>query len=762
MTTSVAAVRATWRRSPLWPGAAVAAAIGLGFAGFLLLRPVGPTATVWVSNIVQFAGPLLMVLLLAWQVRQCWPRIDRAALGRMTWAPLIFGLGVLSYCAGQLIWIVNEEILHVSTFPAWSDAGFLGLYPCLFAATFLLPGRRASFLSRLKLVVDGLALTVAATTISWFFLLGPIVHGSDVPRLTTLVSSLYPAGDLLLLVCLVVLWIRTDDPRLRRVEIILTAALITIVVGDSIYQHQQLLGTYHTGTVLDACWVTGYLVVLVAAQVLVREFAQWGTAPAGVVATERNDAPDALRWAAYLPYLALPILAFMVLTQWRTPGDGDDYLEWGVRLGAVVFVGLIVLRQLLAIHENQQLHRTLVAEARELSVANARLEALATTDPLTGLPNHRAVNAALDLELERAHRYGRSFAILFVDLDHFKELNDAYGHAAGDTTLAEFARVVRAELRGVDLLSRWGGEEFLAILPEVDDDGAAECAERLRQTVGKRVFAIGGGTHLTCSIGVAAYPDQARERDPLVQLADRAMYAAKRLGRNQVRRAAEPAVVALLQQDQQVNGRDDAALVGVVQALASLVEARDRYTGQHTAEVGRRVRQLALHLGLSATEAHMLGLAGLLHDIGKIGIPDVVLQKPARPTTGEWTVLRQHPGIGAEVVSHIPALRVLAPVIRGHHERWDGTGYPDGLAGEAIPLGARIVAVVDAYGAMTSDRPYRTARSTGWARDELRRGGGNQFDPRVAAAFLEVLADEDAAAARAAAAGALPLPVVAD
>src|SRR5205807_1730183 len=159
---------------------------------------------------------------------------------------------------------------------------------------------------------------------------------------------------------------------------------------------------------------------------------------------------------------------------------------------------------------------------------NARLEALATTDPLTELPNHRAMVAALDQELERARRYHRPCALLFLDLDHFKALNDSYGHAAGDITLHELATVVSTSLRGVDVAGRWGGEEFVAILPETDSDGAAALAERVRTALAAHAFTAGGGTHLTCSIGVAAYPHDAEERDRLVDMADRAMYAAKR------------------------------------------------------------------------------------------------------------------------------------------------------------------------------------------------------------------------------------------
>ncbi len=384
---------------------------------------------------------------------------------------------------------------------------------------------------------------------------------------------------------------------------------------------------------------------------------------------------------------------------------------------------------------------------RALAEANARLQALSTTDPLTDLPNHRGLVAALDQEIERAVRYHRSCAVLLCDLDHFKALNDGCGYAAGDAALREFAAVVKGVLRGVDTLGRWGGEEFLAILPETNLEAALVAAERVRAAVAAYTFAVGNGVHVTCSIGAAACPQSAEDRAALVEAAEQAICAAKRLGRNQVRAAADPAVTVLAEGG---NGqsREDAALVGAVEALAALVEARDQYTGARMQAVSTLALRMALALGLSAADARMIGLAGQLHDVGKIAVPEAILRKPARLAPEEWALVRRHSVVGADVVSRVPALRVLAPVIRAHHERWDGRGYPDNLAGEAIPLGARIVAAADAYGAMTTDRPYKEARSSDDALAEMQRCAGSQFDPDVVAALERVLAGDPLLAQR--------------
>ncbi len=271
---------------------------------------------------------------------------------------------------------------------------------------------------------------------------------------------------------------------------------------------------------------------------------------------------------------------------------------------------------------------------------------------------------------------------------------------------------------------------------------AMEAAERLRTAVTAHIFSIGGGVRLTCSIGIAVYPFDSEERDGLIRTADQAMYAAKKLGRNQVRTAKDPAVIALAIEPGEAGSREEAALAGTVEALATLVEARDHYTGQHTRQVARLTLQLALALGLDASEAYMIGMAGRLHDVGKVAVPDAVLQKPGRLTEKEWEVIRKHPEVGADVLSRVPSLRTLAPVIRAHHERWDGQGYPDKLVGEAIPLGARIVAVADAYHAMTTNRPYQPARDAASALAELRHCAGTQFDPTVVQGLERILTTE--------------------
>src|SRR5712691_4976696 len=267
---------------------------------------------------------------------------------------------------------------------------------------------------------------------------------------------------------------------------------------------------------------------------------------------------------------------------------------------------------------------------------------------------------------------------------------------------------------------------------------ALDIAEGIRKAVSFHAFEISGGLHLTCSIGVASYPDHACDQDALMTAADQAMYGAKRLGRNQVRALNDPAVTALFDEAAE-GGREESALRGTVEALITLVEERDISLKHHSQQVTGLVRDLSLAMEMSVEEVQVVALAGLLHDIGKVAIPDAILQKPGPLTEEEWAQMRRHSVVGAEVIGHIPALRPLVPVIRAHHERWDGQGYPDRLEGEAIPFGARLLMAVDAYLAMTVDRPYQKARAPAVALTELRRCAGSQFDPQVVVALEQVL-----------------------
>jgi diguanylate cyclase (GGDEF)-like protein/putative nucleotidyltransferase with HDIG domain len=371
----------------------------------------------------------------------------------------------------------------------------------------------------------------------------------------------------------------------------------------------------------------------------------------------------------------------------------------------------------------------------------ARLSDAARTDPLTQLPNRRGFRELLDLELERARRGGAPMSVLAGDLDHFKDVNDRAGHHVGDAVLGQVAELLREGVRQIDVPARIGGEEFAVILPGSDAQAAFAAAERLRCHL-RDAFAD-ASVPITISFGIASHPAHAETAASLVRAADEALYGAKESGRNRSV-IHSPALRELARDGRDAREECDVEAeryLSVVLDLAEAVDVRFSGSARHSETVGRYAELMARELGLSERRVGRVRLAGLLHDIGKVGVPDAILLKPGRLTDDERKVIIRHPELGAEILEH-PSLRDVQRWVLSHHERPDGQGYPRGLFGPELPLEARIVAVADAYEAMTSDRSYRDAIGAADARAELRRCAGTQFDPDVVDAFLAVLARE--------------------
>jgi diguanylate cyclase (GGDEF)-like protein len=411
--------------------------------------------------------------------------------------------------------------------------------------------------------------------------------------------------------------------------------------------------------------------------------------------------------------------------------------------------------------ELKRLHEALQGEQAALKEANALLERLSTTDMLTNLPNHRALQQLLAQECERTRRFGHPLSLLFFDGDRFKQVNDTYGHAIGDEVLRELSEKVRNELRVGDTVGRFGGEEFLVLLPETSQHDARVVAEHLRSVVATCPLAtreVEGGIALTVSIGVASYPDDGATASEVREQADQAMYWAKRLGRNQVRTATEAARAnsdaalkaatahALERQEQtSLDGRDHESVarteqLGLIYSLMGALDVREPGMSEHAHEVSDLVTGMARILEFDEERIRHAATAAFLHDIGKIALPDRLLHQPRKNfSIQEWRLLHQHAELGAGIVEASPWLTDLAPAIRHHHERWDGTGDPDGLAGAAIPLESRLIALAEAYHSMISEQPYQAALTSTAALAELERCAGTQFDPELLSVFRTVL-----------------------
>ncbi len=367
-----------------------------------------------------------------------------------------------------------------------------------------------------------------------------------------------------------------------------------------------------------------------------------------------------------------------------------------------------------------------------------RLSEAALTDTLTGLKNRLALDQELEAEVERALRSGKPLSLVIGDLDYFKSVNDRLGHRAGDEALVRAGRVLLRHRRAGDSIARTGGEEFTILLPGASEHEAYLVSERMRSAVEQEFGADAVG--LTFSFGVATLPDHGRSAHAVLEAADQALYAAKALGRNRCV-IFNPEISAIFAPDPG-RGADEVQLATLL-SLAEALDLRDTGTADHSRTVGRYCALIAEELGLPPERVQRVEVAGILHDIGKIGLPDAILQKAGPLGKTELAEIRTHPEIGAQILSG-PGLEDLREWVLAHHERPDGLGYPRGLKNGEIPLEAKILAVADAFEAMTADRVYRAGVEERAARIELLRCAGEQFDSRVVAAFLAVLSSADA------------------
>ncbi len=366
----------------------------------------------------------------------------------------------------------------------------------------------------------------------------------------------------------------------------------------------------------------------------------------------------------------------------------------------------------------------------------ARMDGLVLKDPLTGVLNHRGLHDALHEAIENASTRGEKVAVVTLDIDHFEKLNHASGHGAGDEALQMAARVILGELRPGDVCGRIGGDEFLLALPDSDAWGAERVVDRLRTAVAS-VPINEGRSDLAFSAGIAEYPRDARDQQGLMRLADGALYRAKRSGRNRCV-VYSSFVDAPLSLKEEAERARSAGLANTVYALARAVDLKDGYTHQHSARVAQYAAVLAREFGMSEEEIEQIRTAGILHDVGKVGVADAVLLKPARLTEDEFLEMQRHSGLGRDIVQGA-GMPEISEWVLYLHERWDGRGYPQKLEGEEIPLASRVLAVADAFEAMTSSRLYRRGMPVEKALVELEKSAGAQFDPAVAQMMVNLV-----------------------
>lgn len=369
-----------------------------------------------------------------------------------------------------------------------------------------------------------------------------------------------------------------------------------------------------------------------------------------------------------------------------------------------------------------------------------RAEMRANVDGLTDIYNHRYFQERLYAEIERANRYSRPLSVIMFDLDHFKIFNDTWGHQEGDKLLKWFADICAGCIRSIDILARYGGEEFVIVLPETDNEEALEVAERIRKTMERRsAISFGKNKQTTVSAGIASYPMQGENQHQLILNADAALYHAKQKGRNRCFIYREEFHCSYRANPGHVKQLLDENEMSAVEALAMIADARDIHTKGHSFTVMRLSVALAEAIGMSIEEINNLKIAALLHDIGRIGTPEEILLKSGPLEEHEWKEIENQPRIGSSILKHMHNMNSIIPGVKHHHERYDGKGYPAKLSGKNIPLLARIIAIADAFDAMTNNRSYRSAMSVADALNELKRCAGSQFDPDLVKSFVEII-----------------------
>jgi len=411
-------------------------------------------------------------------------------------------------------------------------------------------------------------------------------------------------------------------------------------------------------------------------------------------------------------------LAYGELLLARPPLSGGTITWWATGVGTLI-VGTVVLW-------------TMRARIERLI---ARLCDAARTDPLTGLNNRFGFREALDLEVDRARRGDGKLAIVSADIDGLQELNERAGRHAGDATLRRIGRVLATVKRQSDIAARVGGGEFALVLPDTDADGALGFVERVRKGIAHEFSSDALPVRL--SFGVASQPRHGQTAASLIRACDEAVSAAKHEGGD--RAVLHRPELRGLHRKRDGTDVEVERYIAVMLDLAETVDLRFSGTARHSETVGRYAEMMARELGLSQQRIERVRLAGMLHDVGKVAVPDSILHKPAKLSDDEFTTIKRHPELGAQIIEH-PSLADVSEWVGTHHERPDGRGYPRGLSAVEIAVEAQIIAVADAYEAMTSDRAYRGSIGQEAAREELLRCAGSQFDPAVVDAFVGLLA----------------------
>ena len=627
----------------------------------------------------------LYVVVFALAAGLCFLRARRHGTEAERWAWVAFGAGMSASAIGWILYWVFVERLDPIPYPSPSDGLWLLGYAINYVALILLMRARVRRHAP-HLWIDGLIGVLALAALSAGVVFEPMLEATGGSTRAVVVNLAYPVADLVVLAMVVTMFALSGWRPDRSLGLIGIAFLLQ-TVADSVYLSRAAAGTYVPGTLLDAAWPVAALLIAWAAWM-----------PGRRVGGTESDG-----WRMFVVPGLFSAMAFGVVVYGNLVG---------IPLAAT-FLATLALVAVSGRSAVRYMHLRRLARSHEEAVGAS------LTDSLTGLRNHRAFHEDLGTAIRRHTASEEPLTLVLLDLVGLKLTNDTLGHQAGDRRLQAFARQLSALMRRGDYAYRVGGDEFAVILSSAGAWDGFNFAERAQ-------IELSGGYAKTAPAMSAGIAELAAGmgKDDLIRGADLALIEAKRSSRKAV--VYSPALERELEPTAtDAEGRRHTKALAT--SLARAVDAKDSYTRSHCETVAESCVLIGEQLGLEPERVGKLRLAGLLHDVGKIGIPDSILQKPGPLSEEEYERMKTHSRLGHDIVS-AAGLEEEAEWILHHHERMDGRGYPEGLSAEEVPLESRIILVADAFEAMTSDRPYRQGRPVPEAVAELRREAGTQFD----------------------------------
>lgn len=628
---------------------------------------------------------------------------------------------------GMFFWLLGE-ITHLSYVviygagnvpsPSLADLFSIAYLPIILGIMFSLGRVRPPFDSKKKQFIVNVSMAaLAALLICYEFVLAPAWYSSpEISPAKKIIAIVFPLFDWIVLSSLLFASHRLLADKIEGWFILVTGAFTFAIIADVIlYLHGNQKNPY----TLLALMPMASLIAMSAIDEVTGIYI-------GIIdrskASSRKSHDISSANQNSLNNTLLPMVATIAIPLiWLS--HALSYSSQGISILMAISSAILLL---------------LIYRNHLLLSDNAVLFSKALRDSLTGLNNHRYFHEVLHRMLAKAEKNNKPVSLLILDIDDFSKINNAYGHNYGDKVLISIGRTIVSNLRESDEACRLNGDEFGIILPETGTYRAYNLAKKLRESVNKVLYNAFPETEITVTIGLSTFPTLAKDKDGLLHTADGALYWAKLHGKNNVL-LYDTNVVKDLSAEERAKRTEEAAMLDLVRSLAKAVDARDKYTRLHSKRVSTLATKLAKSIKLDDETVNRIEVAGILHDVGKIGIPDNILQKPGRLSDEEMAIVKNHPAFSAQIIKST-SLKDIVSAVKAHHERWDGKGYPYGLKGEQIPLEARILALADTFDAMTSDRPYRKGLPINEALNEIARCAGYQFDPRLAKQFLAMFA----------------------